>query len=72
MVEYNADILRLWGGHANVEFAGSVGLFEYLYKYLFKGPAKTSYDFTVDPDIQDELRAWLTGRYLCATEAACR
>ena len=38
----------MWDGHANIKFAGSVELFEYLYKYLFKGLGKASYDVTFD------------------------
>ncbi len=30
VVEYNAKILLLWDGHANIKFAGCVELFEYL------------------------------------------
>ncbi len=72
IVEYNADLLEFWDGHANVKYAGSVELFEYLYKYLFKGPDKASYDVTLDETVQDELREWQRGRYLCATEASWR
>ena len=72
IVEYNGALLEYWQGHANVKFAGSVELFEYLYKYLFKGPDKASYDVTMDETISDELREWQRGRYLCATEAVWR
>jgi len=72
IVEYNAKILQLWEGHANVKYAGSVELFEYLYKYLFKGPDKANYDVTFDENATDEIKEWLRGRYLCATECAWR
>ena len=62
----------MWQGHANVKFAGSVELFEYLYKYLFKGPGEAKYDVTLDAKVDDEIDAWLRGRYLCATECAWR
>ena len=72
VVEYAAAILTRWQGHANVKFAGSVNLFEYLYKYLFKGPDFACYSVTFDGQPVDEIADWLRGRYLCATEAAWR
>jgi len=33
IVEYSPALLEFWEGHANVKYAGSVELFEYLYKY---------------------------------------
>ena len=72
IVEYSPAILDLWDGHANVKFAGSVNLFEYLYKYLFKGPDRTNYDVTLDAAVKDEITEWQRGRYLCATECAWR
>lgn len=71
-MEYSKDILLIWEGHANVKFAGSVELFEYLYKYLFKGPDKAEYDVTMDATVVDEIKESLRGRYLCATEGAWR
>ena len=62
VVEYNRDILYIWQGHANVKFAGSVQLLEYLYKYLFKGPDKAQYDATMDASVQDEIKDWLRGQ----------
>jgi len=72
IVEYAPSVLLRWDGHANVRFAGSVNLFEYLYKYLFKGPDKTRYDVTLDATVEDEIAEWQRGRYLCATECAWR
>ena len=60
--------LLLWDGHANVKFAGHVNLFEYLYKYIFKGPDYTLYDMPPPERSDDEIADWLRGRYLCATE----
>lgn len=72
IIEYSKPVLLRWEGHANVKFAASVDLFEYLYKYLFKGPDKAAYDVTQDPAVQDESKEWQRGRYLCATECAWR
>ena len=72
IVEYNAAILVLWDGHANVKFAASVNLFEYLYKYLFKGPDFAAYDIGSGEGGKDEITEWQRGRYLCATECAWR
>ena len=38
VVPHNRQLLMLWNGHVNVEFAGYVFLVLYLYKYIFKGP----------------------------------
>ena len=46
IVEHCAVILRMWEGHANVKYAANVNLFEYLFKYLFKGPDYAKYDVT--------------------------
>ena len=73
IVEYSAPILIRWDGHANVKFAGSVNLFQYLYKYLFKGPDFVKYDIQdVGSAPKDEIKEWQLGRYLCATECAWR
>ena len=72
LVETAPSILARWDGHANVKFAGSVNLFEYLYKYLFKGPDTASYEVTSDPEGRDAIRDWQRGRYLVATECAWR
>ena len=72
IVEHNKELLQLWDGHANVKYAATVELFEYLYKYLFKGPDKAKYDVTLDDAVEDEISEWLRGRYLCATECAWR
>ena len=72
IVEFNPAILLLWDGHANVKFAGSVNLFAYLYKYLFKGPDFVKYDVEEGSSTKDEITEWQRGRYLCATECAWR
>ena len=71
LAEHNLALLRLWDGHANVKFAGHVNLFEYLYKYVFKGPDFARYALRSEPS-DDEITDWLLGRYLCATECAWR
>ena len=49
-----------------------MNLFEYLYEYVLKGPGNSQYDVTFDDRFIDEIQDWLRGRYVCATEAACR
>ena len=55
-----------------MKFAGSVELFEYLYKYLSKGSDRASYDVTMDDTVLNELRERQRGRYLCATDQPTR
>ena len=71
IVEYSPRLLQLWDGHLNVKFAGNVDLFEYLYKYMFKGPDFARYTVGQENSV-DEISDWLRGRYVCATEAAWR
>ena len=59
IVEYCPEILLLWEGHANKKCAANMNLFEYLCKYLFKGPDHTRYDITLDEQMEDETYEWL-------------
>ena len=70
VVPYNGDLSYDWDGHANVEICSSTTCIAYLYKYVFKGPPRTSvhthqHGSLVDNEIDD----FITGRYLSASEA---
>ena len=43
LVAHNVPLLKFWDGHGNVKYAGNVNLFEYLHKYVFKGPDVVRY-----------------------------
>jgi hypothetical protein len=40
VVPYNLRMMMDWDSHINVEYSGSGHCVQYLYKYLFKGPAQ--------------------------------
>jgi hypothetical protein len=67
--------------HINVEYSGSVTLFQYLYKYFYKGPDEANW--TVQKENTkfvgsgyrkpiDEIKDYERGRYLSSLEAATR
>src|SRR4051812_39971558 len=63
--------------HINVDVCFTTNVFMYLYKYLFKGPDRTIFtvsgsDRDGDEQPTDELKDYIRGRYLSASEAAWR
>ena len=77
VVSYMPSLSQLMDCHVNVDVCFTVNVFMYLYKYLFKGPDRTR--FTLREQIQkasdepvDEIKDYVAGRYLSATEAAWR
>ena len=67
VVPYNANLLKLFKCHINVELSSSVRLIRYLYKSFYKGC-----DYTKGKVEHDEIREFTDGRYLSASEAAYR
>jgi hypothetical protein len=74
VVPHNREVLMDWGGHCNVEYAGSTYSVLYLFKYLTKGNAKVkvTLDNTDDVDKGDEITLHLRGRMLCSMECTWR
>jgi hypothetical protein len=62
--------------HIHVDVASTVNVFMYLYKYLFKGPDRTSFHISQassdDDDRVDEAEDYVNARYLCSVEAGWR
>ena len=67
VVPYNPQILLEFDCHVNVELASSVTLIMYLYKYIYKGSDHTQGCLTID-----EIKQYLSGKYLSASEGAWR
>ncbi|XP_032886792.1 uncharacterized protein LOC116979290 [Amblyraja radiata] len=65
VVPYNAQLLKLFKCHINVEICSSIKSFKYDIKYTMKGNDQAS--FKVNRD--DKISQYLTGRYIGPSEA---
>ncbi|XP_076934194.1 uncharacterized protein LOC143600366 [Bidens hawaiensis] len=77
-VPYNKILLRKYQAHINVEWCNQEGSIKYLFKYINKGPYRTTIslvqnntDDNEDPQV-DEIKAFYDCRYFSACEAAWR
>ena len=64
VVPYNPVLSLKYKTHLNVEVVRSTHSVKYLYKYIYKGPDKVMVE-----RINDEIKDYLSGRYLAASEA---
>jgi hypothetical protein len=65
VVSYSPFLLLRYRCHINVEVAGHLCVFKYVYKYVFKAPDSAAI-------CVDEISAYLQGRLLTASEAVFR
>ncbi|KAF6514101.1 hypothetical protein HZS61_006357 [Fusarium oxysporum f. sp. conglutinans] len=75
VVPYMPSLILYMDCHINVDVCLSVNVFMYLFKYLFKGPDKTSFRVSDDSpasDMPDEYKDYIAARYLSSSEAAYR
>ena len=85
MVPYNPYLMLKYNCHINVEICSSVKSVKYLYKYVYKGhdrgqvqvvpvapAAADAADAPVAPVSRDEIKEYVDGRYVSASEAAWR
>ncbi|XP_050374857.1 uncharacterized protein LOC126792486 [Argentina anserina] len=71
VIPYNPWLLKKYDCHINVEVCCSIKSVKYLYKYVYKGPDRVT--FQVRPeDSQDEIRNFVDARWVCAPEALWR
>ena len=70
VVPYNPGLLRRFQSHINVEWCNQVGSIKYLFKYINKGPDRSTVGLE-DKDV-DEIQEYYDCRYLSACEAAWR
>ena len=70
VVPYNPGLLRKFQSHINVEWCNQVGSIKYLFKYINKGPDRSTVGLE-DKDV-DEIKEYYDCRYLSACEAAWR
>ena len=71
---YNPYLLRMFNCHINVEVCSSIKAVKYLYKYIYKGHDKAS--FNIDqPDNDgniDEIKRYIDARWVTPPEAMWR
>nr|XP_051201884.1 uncharacterized protein LOC127315434 [Lolium perenne] len=74
VVPYNPYLLRMFNCHINVEVCSSIKAVKYLYKYIYKGHDRTS--FNIDqPDNDgniDEIKRYVDARWVTPPEAMWR
>jgi hypothetical protein len=68
IVPYNPYLSAKYDCHINVECAVSLGVFKYAFKYIHKGGDLAS----IEVNRRDEIKRWIEGRYISASEAAWR
>ncbi len=68
VVPYNLQMMMDWDSHIYVEYSGSGHCVQYLYKYLFKGPARKEriemYS-EQEHDSHDEIKLFIYGQVVC-------
>jgi hypothetical protein len=69
VVPYNPYLTRRYKAHINVEICSSIKAIKYLYKYIYKGPDRTT--MRLDSNV-DEVQMHLEGRYLSPPERIWR
>ena len=69
IVPYNRFLTKKYDCHINVEVCNSVQAVKYLYKYVYKGSDRCVVQMGKDID---EIRKYLDGRYISASEACWR
>jgi hypothetical protein len=74
VVPYNPHLLLLTHAHTNVEICSTLTAYKYLYKYVYKGPDMAIMRLKNNDGEQliDEVKRYLSARYLAASEAYWR
>lgn len=70
IVPYNPGLLMMFDAHINVEWCNTARAIKYLFKYICKGPDRTT--MIITDDQADEIKSYLDCRYISACEAAWR
>nr|XP_015925120.2 uncharacterized protein LOC107452988 [Parasteatoda tepidariorum] len=74
VVPYNANLLKKYQCHINVEFVGSIGPVKYLYKYIYKGHDCATIKAVENQQtiIYNEPEKYVEARYISPVEACWR
>ncbi|SAL99778.1 hypothetical protein, partial, partial [Absidia glauca] len=68
VVPHNVYLCTKYNAHLNVEICSSITAVKYLYKYVYKGHDRAS----MEVDNGDEIKEYVDGRYVSASEACYR
>ena len=72
IVPYNLEIMMDWDSHTNCEYSGSAYCALYMYKYCYKGAAKSERIALESEHGQDEIQHFILGRVLCSMSVTWR
>ncbi|XP_056687837.1 uncharacterized protein [Spinacia oleracea] len=74
VIRYNPYLSSLFDCHINVEVCSSIQAAKYLYKYVYKGHDRISFNVVRDGerDAVDEIEQYQSGRWVSPCEAAWR
>ncbi|XP_021730838.1 uncharacterized protein LOC110697766 [Chenopodium quinoa] len=73
VIPYNPYLLAYFNCHLNVEVCSTIEAVKYLYKYVYKGHDKISFNIVQTKDgvpMQDEIEQYQSGRWVSPCEAA--
>jgi len=71
IVPHCMDLIRTFECHINLEVDNTSHLFQYLFKYIHKGPDRARFSLASSEAV-DEMKDYWTARYVSAGEAAWR
>ncbi|XP_024156320.1 ATP-dependent DNA helicase PIF2-like [Rosa chinensis] len=71
VMPYNPWLLTKYDCHINVEVCCSIKSVKYLYKYVYKGPDRVTFEVRPEAN-EDEIRNFVDARWVCAPEALWR
>ncbi|XP_074277132.1 uncharacterized protein LOC141600781 [Silene latifolia] len=71
VIPYNPYLLDLFDCHLNVEVCSTIQAVKYLYKYVYKGHDKISFNIAAGDAVQvvDEIQQYQSGRWVSSIEA---
>ncbi|XP_074299646.1 uncharacterized protein LOC141630791 [Silene latifolia] len=74
VIPYNTYLLSMFDYHLNVEVCSTIEAVKYLYKYVYKGHDKISFNVvrSSDPKPVDEIEQYQSGRWVSPCEAMWR
>ncbi|XP_021719079.1 uncharacterized protein LOC110686798 [Chenopodium quinoa] len=75
VIPYNPYLLAYFNCHLNVEVCSTIEVVKYLYKYVYKGHDKISFNIVQTKDgvpVHDEIKQYQSGRWVSPCEAMWR
>ncbi|XP_074318892.1 uncharacterized protein LOC141655727 [Silene latifolia] len=74
VIPYNPYLLDLFDCHLNVEVCSTIQAVKYLYKYVYKGHDKISFNVAAEGEVKvvDEIEQYQSGRWVSPVEAIWR